>query len=49
MPKRSAENGATIGYENELWKAADALCGSMDAAMNLAIRYINAQIAQGTC
>jgi len=27
-----AGNGATIGFEAELWKAADALRGSMDAA-----------------
>ena len=25
-------NGATTGYESELWKAADTLRGSMDAA-----------------
>jgi len=25
-------NGATVGYEAELWKMADALRGSMDAA-----------------
>jgi type I restriction enzyme M protein len=33
--KRSAktkENGATIGYEAQLWKMADALRGNMDAA-----------------
>ena len=26
------KNGATIGYEAELWRMADALRGSMDAA-----------------
>jgi len=26
-------NGANIGYEAELWKMADALRGSMDAAI----------------
>ncbi len=25
-------NGATVGYEAELWRMADALRGSMDAA-----------------
>ncbi|MGC8596188.1 MAG: type I restriction-modification system subunit M N-terminal domain-containing protein, partial [Candidatus Kryptoniota bacterium] len=25
-------NGATVGYESELWQMADALRGSMDAA-----------------
>lgn len=29
---QSANNGATIGYEAELWRMADALRGSMDAA-----------------
>jgi type I restriction enzyme M protein len=38
LPKRSKPpdtpktNGATVGYEAELWKMADALRGSMDAA-----------------
>src|SRR5713101_8477542 len=27
-----ATNGATVGYEAELWQMADALRGSMDAA-----------------
>jgi len=27
-----AKNGANVGFESELWKAADALRGSMDAA-----------------
>ena len=31
-PKNGATTGARIGYEAELWKAADALRGSMDAA-----------------
>ena len=30
--KKSASNGANIGYEAELWQMADALRGSMDAA-----------------
>ena len=29
--KESAQNGANIGYEAELWRMADALRGSMDA------------------
>ncbi len=29
---RSLSNGATVGYEAELWRMADALRGSMDAA-----------------
>ncbi len=31
-PSESGTNGATTGYEAELWKMADALRGSMDAA-----------------
>ena len=31
-PTKSGGNGATIGYEAELWGMADALRGSMDAA-----------------
>jgi type I restriction enzyme M protein len=31
-PRSKAANGATVGYEAELWKMADALRGSMDAA-----------------
>ena len=32
-PKTQAsDNGATTGYEAELWRMADALRGSMDAA-----------------
>jgi type I restriction enzyme M protein len=31
-PNASATNGATVGYEAELWRMADALRGSMDAA-----------------
>ena len=30
--KKSAPNGATTGYESQLWAMADALRGSMDAA-----------------
>ena len=30
--KRSKNNGATVGYEQQLWQMADALRGSMDAA-----------------
>jgi len=30
--KRSSSNGANVGYEAELWRMADALRGSMDAA-----------------
>ena len=30
--KNSNSNSATVGYEAELWKMADALRGSMDAA-----------------
>ena len=29
---KSGSNGATVGYEAELWRMADALRGSMDAA-----------------
>ena len=29
---KSSNNGATVGYEAELWQMADALRGSMDAA-----------------
>jgi type I restriction-modification system DNA methylase subunit len=28
----NSSNGATLGFERELWKAADTLRGSMDAA-----------------
>ncbi len=31
-PSESGSNGATTGYERELWRMADALRGSMDAA-----------------
>ena len=31
-PSESGTNGATTGYERELWRMADALRGSMDAA-----------------
>ena len=31
-PEKSKGNGANVGYEAELWKMADALRGSMDAA-----------------
>jgi type I restriction enzyme M protein len=31
-PKAKSANGATVGYEAELWAMADALRGSMDAA-----------------
>jgi len=30
--KQSKNNGATVGYEQQLWQMADALRGSMDAA-----------------
>ncbi|MCY3666085.1 MAG: hypothetical protein OXH81_10540 [Gemmatimonadetes bacterium] len=30
---KQAGNGATTGYEAELWQMADALRGSMDAAI----------------
>src|SRR5438270_13283914 len=30
--KAKPANGATVGYESQLWAAADALRGSMDAA-----------------
>ena len=29
---QTSDNGATTGYEAELWRMADALRGSMDAA-----------------
>ena len=29
---KSSNNGATVGYEQQLWQMADALRGSMDAA-----------------
>ena len=32
MEKTGSKNGANVGYEAELWKMADALRGSMDAA-----------------
>ncbi len=32
MAKKRNSNGANVGFEAELWKAADALRGSMDAA-----------------
>jgi type I restriction enzyme M protein len=32
MPKAKTNNGADLGFENELWKAADALRSNMDAA-----------------
>ncbi len=31
-PKKHSSNGANVGYEAELWRMADALRGSMDAA-----------------
>ncbi len=31
-PKKKNGNGATVGYEQQLWQMADALRGSMDAA-----------------
>ncbi len=30
--KAATNGGATVGYEAQLWKMADALRGSMDAA-----------------
>ena len=30
--KRSEDNGAALGFEQQLWKAADLLRGHMDAA-----------------
>ena len=30
--RQSVKNGATVGYEAELWRMADALRGSTDAA-----------------
>jgi len=43
---KNTENGARLGFENDLWRAADALRSNMDAAeykykMNLAIRGID--------
>lgn len=32
MPEQRATNGANLGFENELWRAADALRSNMDAA-----------------
>jgi len=32
MPKAKTNNGANLGFENELWRAADALRSNMDAA-----------------
>ena len=32
QPSEPGSNGATTGYERELWRMADALRGSMDAA-----------------
>jgi len=38
MPRKQKEkpvdNGATIGYEAKLWQMANALRGSMDAALS---------------
>jgi type I restriction enzyme M protein len=31
-PRSNSENGATLGFEQQLWQTADALRGSMDAA-----------------
>ena len=31
-PEKAKSDGANVGYEAELWKMADALRGSMDAA-----------------
>ena len=30
--RSNGNNGATVGYEQQLWQMADALRGSMDAA-----------------
>jgi len=32
MPEAKTNNGANLGFENELWRAADALRSNMDAA-----------------
>ena len=32
MPEPRTNNGANLGFENELWRAADALRSNMDAA-----------------
>lgn len=32
MPEQRTTNGANLGFENELWRAADALRSNMDAA-----------------
>jgi len=32
MARGRTDTGANVGFEGELWKAADALRGSMDAA-----------------
>ena len=48
MPKRrnAAENanGATVGYEAQLWQMADALRGSMDALPPIGIQRAIAHI-----
>jgi type I restriction enzyme M protein len=42
----NTENGANLGFENELWRAADALRSNMDAAeykhVVLALRFVQA-------
>jgi len=32
--RQKTNNGANVGYEAELWQMADALRGSMDAAVD---------------
>ena len=32
MPKTKVNNGANLGFEQQLWRAADALRSNMDAA-----------------
>ena len=37
---RKNDNGATVGYEAQLWQMADALRGSMDAAITANLKEL---------
>ena len=39
-PSNTEGNGATIGYEAALWQMADALRGSMDAAIDANLKAL---------
>ena len=38
--RKKTNNGANVGYEAELWQMADALRGSMDAAIAADLREL---------